>query len=302
MTNYDNLDFRKFTSRSEADKAIHSLKGILLGINFDEIINDKEILELNNWCSKHQDLINRNPFREFMTLIKQSIQDSSLRKDTLEDLYWLCQKYESDSYYYQVTTNDIQTLQGICHGIIADGVIKDIEIYRLNKWLEDNQHMTSYYPYDEIRCLVMSVLSDGKIDDEERTRLLAYFNEYSNIATETILHEIEEKIASTNIAGICTVDPQVEFCNKTFCFTGVAKSGTRDDLIKIVTNYGGIYNDNVIKSTDYLIVGDNGNPCWAFACYGRKVEKAISMRKKGSRISIIHEFDFWDFVEDYHAS
>ena len=36
------------------------------------------------------------------------------------------------------------------------------------------------------------------------------------------------------------------------------------------------------KKTDYLIVGDNGNQAWAFACYGRKVEKALYQTKNRS--------------------
>ena len=48
------------------------------------------------------------------------------------------------------------------------------------------------------------------------------------------------------------------------------------------------------QKTDYLIVGNEGNPCWAFSCYGRKVEKAVELRKKGSNIQIINEDDFWN--------
>lgn len=299
MKKYDNLDFRKFTSRSEADKAINSLKGILMGINFDININDIEIQELDNWCQKHYDLINRNPFKEFMLLIRESIKNSSIRKDTLEDLYWLCQKYEHDSIYYNAVTSDLQTLQGICHGIISDGVVKDSEIFELDKWLDRNEHLISYYPYDEIKSLVTSILSDGKVDDDERKRLLAYFNEYSKIETVDIAQKIENETSNILISGICTIDPQVEFKGKSFCFTGIAKRSPRSELISVVNNLGGSYIDNVSKNTDYLIVGDNGNPCWAFACYGRKVEKAIELRKKGQKVSIIHEFDFWDFVEDY---
>ena len=59
---------------------------------------------------------------------------------------------------------------------------------------------------------------------------------------------------------------------------------------------GGIFKDSVVKNTDFLIVGDEGNPCWAFSCYGRKVEKAIELRKSGSKIQIVHENDFWDCV------
>ena len=48
------------------------------------------------------------------------------------------------------------------------------------------------------------------------------------------------------------------------------------------------------KKTDFLIIGDDSNPCWAFSCYGRKVEEAMNMRKQGYKISIVKEIDFID--------
>ena len=53
-----------------------------------------------------------------------------------------------------------------------------------------------------------------------------------------------------------------------------------------------------MNALDYLVIGANGNECWAYSAYGRKVEQAIELRKSGSRLTIIHEFDFWDAVED----
>ncbi len=49
---------------------------------------------------------------------------------------------------------------------------------------------------------------------------------------------------------------------------------------------------------NYLVIGAEGNPCWAFACYGRKVEKAVELRKKGIRVVLVHENDFHDAVLD----
>jgi NAD-dependent DNA ligase len=74
--------------------------------------------------------------------------------------------------------------------------------------------------------------------------------------------------------------------------------GNRDVLKERITQLGGIPTDSVSKKTDYLIVGDNGNPAWAFSCYGRKVEKALQMRKEGHTIVMIHEFDFFYIVDD----
>ncbi|HPN82790.1 MAG TPA: NAD-dependent DNA ligase, partial [Spirochaetota bacterium] len=52
--------------------------------------------------------------------------------------------------------------------------------------------------------------------------------------------------------------------------------------------------DRVTEETDYLVVGSGGSPYWAFSCYGRKVERAMNLRRDGHPVSIVHESDFWD--------
>lgn len=290
------------TSKSQADKAINSLKGILLGINLDNIVNKDEIKELKNWVKKHHDLVLRNPFREFMLIIDSIVEEDLGLSETVEDLYWLCQKYESDNYYYNAVTTDLQTLQGLCHGILADGEITDKEIFDLDRWLDDNEHLNTYYPYDEIRSLVLSIISDGKITEDERLVLKAYFSQFVNLANTDIQQKIKEDTKDVNISGLCTSEPVVDFDGKTFCITGVLKNETKESLKQKIINLGGIITDSVTKKTDYLIVADNGNPAWAFSCYGRKVEKAVNMRKDGHVITLIHEFDLYDAIEDFGSN
>ena len=286
------------TSKSQADKAINSLKGILLGINLDNRVNVNEVNELKNWAKKHNDLVNRNPFKEFMTIIENiSIEDLTLT-ETIEDLFWLCQKYEGNNYYYNAVTADLQTLQGICHGILSDGEINETEIYDLHKWLQENEHLNSYYPYDEIRSLVLSIVSDNKVTEEEVLVLKAYFNQFVTINDKAISDKIKSETVNINISGLCTSEPNIEFVGKTFCVTGVLKSDSRESLKNKIEQLGGIPTDSLTKKTDYLIVGDNGNPAWAFSCYGRKVEKAINLRKEGHTIMLVHEFDFYDVLND----
>lgn len=287
-----------YTSKAQADKAINSLKGILLGINSDGQINAKEIEELDRWVIEHNHLINRNPFNEFLSLIQNRISNKIPSSEAIEDLFWLCQKYEGDNYYYSGVTSDLQILQGICHGILADGEINDHEIFDLHNWLQTNEHLNTYYPYDEIRSLILSVVADKVIDDQERTVLKAYFNQFVNLHNPEIKSQISSETAGVNIAGLCTSDPQVTFPGKTFCITGILQRGNREDIQKAIELRGGIPTESVTKKTDYLIVGDNGNPAWAFSCYGRKVEKALSMRKEGHTIVLIHEFDFADILEE----
>lgn len=302
MSNYEDFEFRRFTGKSECDKALNTLNGILLGIELDHVINDIELNELDNWCSKHIELITRNPFKEFDTRIKEAISDPSSRKDMVHDLMWLCNKFQEDYIYFNPVTMDLQILQGIFHGIISDGVIGDEEIKELDNWLDSHEHLSSYYPYDELQWIIKSVLSDGVIDDTERIRLLAYFNEFTCITNSEIAAKIKLELADVKISAICCINPAIDMDGKSFCFTGKSKMGTKSEIQSMINNHGGIFHDNVVANTDYLVVGSDGNPAWAFSCYGRKVESAIKMQKdtKNPRnIMIVSESDFARFMKEY---
>ena len=70
------------------------------------------------------------------------------------------------------------------------------------------------------------------------------------------------------------------------------------ELKEIVEQYGGIFGNSLTKDTNFLVYGAAGNQCWAYSCYGRKVEKAVNLRKAGSSMLIVHENDFWDSILD----
>lgn len=230
MTNFENSEQQIVTVKARADKAINSLKGILLGIISDEKIDSYEMKELQLWAIEHHDLVNRNPFREFMLLIENTVSNDIPSKEAIEDLYWLCQKYEHDSIYYKGITSDLQQLQGIFHGILSDGELNDTEIFKLHEWLSENEHLSSYYPYDEIRSLVLSIVSDKKIDQEERILLMAFIKQFVELSNSNIKNSIDSITEDVSISGICAVDPEIIFENKTFCVTGILSRGTRTEL------------------------------------------------------------------------
>ncbi len=103
-------------------------------------------------------------------------------------------------------------------------------------------------------------------------------------------------LTDINISGICAVDPEIIFENKTFCVTGILSRGTRTELQNAIRDKGGISVNSISKKTDYLIIGDTNNACWSYACYGRKVEKALDLRKSGHTIVLVHEFDVFDAI------
>lgn len=292
------MEYRIFTGKSEAHKAFNSLVGIIDGISIDSTVNDKEVKELEAWCNEHEFLANRNPFNDLITNIQVIISDNRVTLEEIEDMKWLCEKFEDGFDYYDRSTSDLQKLQGICHGILSDGKVQDDEIIQLNSWLDSHVHLKSYFPYDEISSILTDVLSDGIIDNDERLLLKKYFNEFVNLNDSELSAKIIDDTKDIQVSGICSVDPSITVQKKQFCFTGKSDRSSRAEIIDAIERRQGTYVNSVSSKTDFLIVGDGGNPCWSYACYGRKVEKAIKLRKDGSNLQIVHENDFWDELEN----
>lgn len=298
MKNLDDSSYRIYTGKSEAHKAFNSLRGIIQGIALDTKINQKEGNELEKWCDKHEFLANRNPFNDLITNIQVIISDNVVTEEEIKDMIWLCDKFENGFEYYDEYTSDLQVLQGICHGILADGIINDKEITELKCWLTQNSHLESYFPYDEISSLISQILADREIDEFEKNLLKKYFTEFVNLNDERLQEQINEDIKNIKIGGICSNVSNIRFLDNQFCFTGTSSRSSRGMIAKLIEEYGGKFINSVSKQTNYLIVGDNGNPCWAFACYGRKVETAVNLRKEGAKIMIVHENDFWREIDE----
>lgn len=291
--------YRQFMKPAEIHKAVNSLIGIIEGIKLDLTVNSAEMDEVINWCNLQRPFQKRFPFSEILLVIDAALEDDFLSKDEIEDILWLCKSSinNTDEFniYYDVTTSSIQQLHGIIHGIMADNTLKDLEIQALMEWLKEREFLKGTYPFDEIHALLTSTLEDGVITEDEKNLLRGFFGNFIDTRSSYNINQIElENLRNTySITGICSVNPSINFENSVFSFTGTSTKGTRKEIAEIITNSGGIFNNGVTKKTEYLIIGGEGNPCWAFSCYGRKVEKAVELRKQGQQIIMVHEEDFW---------
>jgi len=300
---YDQNTYSHYSSKYDIQKALYTLKGILKGIIIDETVNSLELDELGNWCEIHKKFLNKHPFSEIIPTILTAIDEGSLDPEAIKDIDWLCTSLTTENIYKDVVTEDILQLHGILHGILADNEITLQEIQGLQIWLDGNKHLVSTYPYDEIYSLIALVLEDAILDDGEKNLLKAVFTDFIDIKNSktidcsdiaTIKHDMSK-------FGVCARHPDLSIPEKLFCFTGKSTKLTRTGFANIITSLGGYYKDNVVADTEYLIIGNEGNPCWAFSCYGRKVEAAIKLRKNGKGLLIIHENDFWNFYDNYVA-
>lgn len=297
MLNDDNKSYYKYTGKQRVEKAVHTLEGLLKGAAADGEISLEEVKILQGWVHDHYEFKNRHPFSEILPVLSHALIDATISQDERDDLLWLCTKYTTENDYFDVVTSDMQRLQGLMVGISFDGQITVEELGTLQEWLDCHEHLRKCWPYDELEGLILSILNDGKIDKREHDELLAFFADFA----KTTGHQ---SIALPNsdsftLKGVCAVCPEVSFRERTFCFTGESERMTRTQCAQIVEGLGGNFWPRVTLDIHYLVVGANGNPCWAYACYGRKIEQAVRYRKDGHQLLIVHEHDFWDSVEEH---
>ena len=303
VTHYkEEHEYREFTGRAEMHKALNSLIGILEGIAIDNEVVALEAQELSHWYGLYRHLINHHPFSEIIPVVDSALADGVLTCEEAEDLRYLCKRLTSKGYY-DFITGELQILQGMFHGLLADNVLSDAEILALQSWLKEHEELKGFYPFDEIVALLYVVLEDGVISGDERDLLKAFFAEFIDTRDSLTLDEVSlaELREEYKVQNICAKDPDIVLEGKLFCFTGRSIRGTRDSIEDKIIALGGRFHKDVVKDTDYLVVGAEGSPCWVFACYGRRVEAAIRWRKKGRPMVIVNEYDFWNVVDRQHG-
>lgn len=298
FNNYYN-EFKQFMFKSEVEKAFHTLEGILKGIAIDGVINSSEVEAISSWFDLNRRKLSHHPFSTFVAVLKTALSDGQIDDEERADILWLCSRYTSaDNPYYDMVASDIQRLQGILQGIMADNRIEEREIEQLRGWLTENAHLAGVYPYNELCSLIVHFMEDEVLSPEEIQFLKAFFAEFSDLEAD-LNHapiELDGLKFSTNTGGICSVNPTISIPNKTFCFTGESSQASRFEVKTRIESLGGRYESALTADTDFLIVGDVESSCWAFSCSGRKVEQAMKMRRAGHHILIVHESDFWSAI------
>lgn len=288
---YDEQTYSKFTNPSIIHRDLETLAGIITGIAADGDINIKENSSLYDWLSETKPYENKQPYKMIIEVLREAMADDILTKEEASNIIWLCEKYIKINPYYDQLTAGIQKLQGIIKGITFDNEINLAELTFLDNWMDENEHLKNTWPYDELYNLTTSVIQDKVITEEEHEQLLNFFKALSS-------NSENNKSPLPISAGFYQIDPQITFQEKTFCITGVSKKYKRKEIADRIELHGGYIQDYVSGKLDYLIVCDEKNSCWAFTCYGRKIEQAMFHRQQGKRLVIVHEFDLFDCFVD----
>lgn len=255
---------------SKLETNINTLYGIIKGINYDGIIDDKEIRKLKSWVEDNRLYKQYLLFDRIISKLEEILYDNIITEYERIELEKLVTSINISKIYSESTLS-LQVLNGILDGIVCNQKVNQKEIDSLNIWLKQNDYLKDVYPYDKVLLEVNKVLEDGILTEEESNYIFDIFNEIVNPDFNN--------------------DEDIEFDGKTFCLTGEFKCATKQEISKKLQELGGIEKTGVSSKLDYLIVGGIGSDAWKFGKIGGKQAKAQELNEKGADIKIIDEND-----------
>lgn len=95
------------------------------------------------------------------------------------------------------------------------------------------------------------------------------------------------------------IDTDNPFYEKNVVFTGVLENMLRKDAAQFVVNLGGFAQNNVTKTTDFLVLGNNDYCNTIKDGKSNKQKKAESLILSGSDLKIIPESVFYDMLSEW---
>jgi len=281
--------FKLLSNPAQIEKDLRTFSAQLKGIIADEDVRVMEMTYVSNWFEDRKHFYKKAPYGELLKLLENAFEDGELTQEEILDLIWYCDNYtEHDNQKYGIIASGIQRLTGIVDGMVCDEHLDVKDVQYLMEWLNDNEQLKNIWPYDEVYSLVLKIMQDDVLTKEEHDELVR-FGRY--VVTGTV------QDSDTKLGAFLQIDPEIRFEGKVFCFTGNSLKARRRDMEKLVAEYGGRCVQGVSKELDYLVVCQDESRCWAYSCYGRKIEQGQTLRRNGAKLVMVSELDFWDAVE-----
>lgn len=295
-TPYEQLYQDPATVRQRRDEQLNTLKGIVEGIDADRAINEQEIRFICQWMDEHAKQAEQLFYTELVAHLQNALSDGILTESEKAEISDHIDLLRGDGFY-DLVTEKMQIFQGMLGGIAADGNIHPSEIRGLRDWMNDHELLTRHWPFTEIDSLITAALSDGVIDPKEHQLLLSWCGAFVDISSHKTLIGKTTGFGKA-LQGIAATSPNITFGRSTFCVTGASARASRSTIEDYITSLGGGIT-GVSRKLDYLILCDAGSKCWAYACYGRKVEEVMENRQAGQCTTlIVAEVDLWDALAD----
>lgn len=185
---------------------------------------------------------------------------------------------------------DIAALQGMCRGILADGVVNEAEAKTFRNWIERYHMESPVWPLSDIVERLDRIFEDG-IADEEELAELKWVMECLCGMREAV---DDPAVPAAAIAlPIDSPPPALMFEGRAFVVTGNFAAAKRGKVLEWIKERGGIASDSApTAQTDYLVIGSIPSKGWKHGAWGRKIEAGMELKSCGGKIAIIAEDHF----------
>jgi len=281
-----NNDFNKSRNRN---KAAATLYGILIGLTADQRLNDTEIMFLQVWLEQQKEM--KGDILDIYDAVRVALEDgeiSSEERDDLKNLLDDCIEY-SDSVFEKDA--EVNQFVGFLKGISADGVINEAEFDKLKQYVSNAPlNIQRAFPFNIVYDRINMILSDQVVDVNE-------LKELNDLVSDIVgTHFTEDGDAVGGATSLFNAPISENLNGKNICFTGKFVSGSRKQIEAKAFEMGAIPQSSVTNTTDYVVIGTLVSRDWIHETSGRKIEKAMSLQKKGFPIHITSEQVWNEFI------
>lgn len=188
---------------------------------------------------------------------------------------------------------DIATLQGLCRGILADGVVNEAEAREFQKWVERFHAQNPVWPLTDIVERLDRIFDDGVVDEAEAAELKWVMEALCGIASME-----PESPGAAILLPVNDPQPPVVFKGREFVVTGNFAKAKRAVVMGWIEQRGGVARDTVpTRDTDYLVIGAIPSKGWKHGSWGRKIEDGVQLRDGGGKLAVISEEHFLRAIE-----
>jgi hypothetical protein len=269
-------------------KGLQTLLGIMDGVTADWQLIDAEVAFLDTWLREHKELLTDTDAREVFDFAQHVLNKGGADTVALCDMRGTIQAILENRPEHNddgQAIDGMNRLIGMVHGVTADRRLMDREILRLQHWIEEaaGGALARNWPGSAILGRITEILADGIVTDEERADLLDMLDSLTGGGFEFG--------AAGGMATTLPVTPveRINFSGRNFCMTGRFIYGPRARCEAAILQRGGRVLENVTQALDYLVIGGLASRDWVQASYGRKIEKAVTLRNAGRQVFILAE-------------
>ncbi|MFC3414962.1 hypothetical protein [Algoriphagus hitonicola] len=163
--------------KTQIQNVAYELAGLIYGISLDGHVNKNEFDKLKTWCENHEHLCEQEEFKVLHEQVNPIIQSGIVTNEEIADLKDILNDFLKKTGAHEDEKLNLFFLHGLFEGILASGEVNTYEVFKLNQWIQKNEHLKDQKPFDELHQMIGQVLKNHRISNEDGVKLKSFFSD-----------------------------------------------------------------------------------------------------------------------------